>query len=321
MASPWWASGGYSIAEMDVNGDKVLDFVGLCTDSGGEGPLHVGAFDGKSFEMLWRSAPLGDKGNAYMVHVGAAGGRVAVVDALAVAHVLNGADGREVGSVQLSDRVAELCSPREDPRHIWIATKDKVEASLDPVTLTMTKGARPASCAIAASPGRAVVCSGLPPEMAARQQECLSPSAAPFVPGLVALETVVEGENGVATGTKTQGSSVPMIIGYTPGGNGRTSTVRWQRGVAPGSPLAAKETGFSRVTLAGGRAVTTYEDLKGTHHLQGIDAASGRTLWDQDTGSFLQWRSTPTRVYVMRWTRLEVRDAATGKLLGGIGQR
>lgn len=52
----WWAPAGYSLVEADVNGDGLLDLVGLCSNREVEGPLFVGAFDGKTFELRWRSA-------------------------------------------------------------------------------------------------------------------------------------------------------------------------------------------------------------------------------------------------------------------------
>jgi hypothetical protein len=319
----WWASGGYSIVETDVNGDGVLDFVGLCTDPGGEGPLYVGAFDGRTFKLLWRSASIGDHGNAYLVQVGVAAGRVAAADGLGVLHVLEAASGKEAAKVQLSDRAETICAPREDPRRLWIALKDKTEAFVDPgAPHKLVPGARPASCPPAVVPAASsIVCTVLPPDVAASRAECTGPYAAPSIPGFVGMQVAVDGHDGVVAGMKSPGSAVPMIAGFTPGAAGQPPKLRWQRGVAPGSPLAAKEAPLSEPSLSAGRVVVTYEDLQGEHRLEAIDAATGKTMWDVPTESLLRLRITPTRVYVLRWTRLDVRDAATGALLGGVGSR
>ena len=320
----WWAASGYSIAEVDIDGDGVLDLVGLCADRpGSEGSLYVGAFDGKTFEPRWRSASVGDQANAYLVQLGVAAGRVAVADPLGSLHVLDLTSGKEVARVPLTDRADVICAPREAPGRHWIATKDRTESSFDPRTLALVPAPRPASC----PPGRFAVtvdlalCTALPPDVAGSMGECTGSGAPPPIPGFIGMEMAVDGADGVVAGMKSPGSSVPMIAGFTPGAAGKAPRLRWQRGAAPGSPLDAKEMSPSRPGLAAGRAIVTYEDLHGAHHLEAIDAPTGRTLWDTTSESFLQFRTTATRIYVMRWSRLDVRDAATGALLGGVGAR
>ncbi len=84
----------------------------------------MGAFDGQTFRQIWRSAPLGDATNAYLVQLGVAGGRVVATDPLGVLHVLDAASGKEVAHLQLGDRADAICAPREDPRRLWIALKE-----------------------------------------------------------------------------------------------------------------------------------------------------------------------------------------------------
>ena len=72
--------------------------------------------------------------------------------------------------------------------------------------------------------------------------------------------------------------------------------------------------------MAGGRVITTYDESS-TKRVIAVDAKDGRTLWDEPTASFWSVDASPTRVYVQRWQRVEVRDATTGKLLGGVGTR
>jgi hypothetical protein len=316
-----WVSGGNSIAEGYVNRDAVLDFVGVFTNRGTEGPLYVGAFDGASFGLLWRSASIGsDWNNAYLVKLGIAGGRVAVADTQGLLHVLDLASGNEVGSAQLAERADEICAPADDPRRLWVSTKDRKTAFFDPTTLALVPAPRPASCPVAVMKFTGS-CSATPPDVRARRAECASREAPPPVSDFVALDGSVDGPDGVASGIKTHGSAVPILVGFTPGRAGVEPALRWQRGVVQGSSLGAKEGDLSELPLANGRAFVGYEDLRSRHHLEAIEAATGRTLWDEPTESFFHVRATATRVYVMRWTRLDVRDATTGALLGGVGSR
>ena len=112
-----------------------------------------------------------------------------------------------------------------------------------------------------------------------------------------------------------------MLVGFTPSDGERLPTLLWRRGMTEGTQPAAAHVGLEKMALVHGRVIVTYDDLRDVHHVQAIDAATGVTLWDEETPSFLDLRATPSRVYVLRWSRLDVRDAATGALLGGVGAR
>jgi hypothetical protein len=73
------------------------------------------------------------------------------------------------------------------------------------------------------------------------------------------------------------------------------------------------------VQLTAGRAVALYEDARGGAHIVAIAAASGGTLWDVPARDTLEMTLSPTRLYVGRSGQLDVRDAATGRLLGTLG--
>ena len=161
----------------------------------------------------------------------------------------------------------------------------------------------------------------MPAQARALMTECTGRIVPPDVPGFMALHVAAEGGHGVAAGMKSPGSAVPMLVGFTPASPGRAPTLRWQRGFAPGSPLEAQLTDVPTFKLAGGRVVVTYDDLAGAHHLAAIEASTGKTLWDVTTESLFRLGASATRVYVSRWSRLDVRDAATGALLGGVGMR
>jgi hypothetical protein len=320
VSGPWWVTSEHAPVETDINGDGVPDFIGLCTDPGEGAPLSVCAFDGASFELLWRTGAIGDTGTAYMVRIGTAASRVVVIDARAVAHTLKLKDGTETAKATMSDRAKVICAPREVPGKLWVALQDRQEGFLDPATLTHSNAARPTSCPDEGS-DMPDTCAAMPAQARALMTECAGRVAPPDVPGFIALKVAVEEGDGIAAGMKSPGSAVPMLVGFTPGTVGRPPTLRWQRGFAPGSPLEAQMTAVPSVKLAGGRAVVTYDDLAGEHHLAAIQAATGKTLWDVTSESFFRVGTTAKRVYVSRWSRLDVRDAATGALLGGVGTR
>jgi outer membrane protein assembly factor BamB len=109
------------------------------------------------------------------------------------------------------------------------------------------------------------------------------------------------------------------LAGLTPG----TNTLRWLHSVPPDNPLRAKRASllFGNVQLAGGRVVAKYDDLEDHQHLIALDARTGDTRWDVVTKRFWNERRilTPPRLYEIDPPRLDVRDAATGQLLGGVG--
>jgi hypothetical protein len=132
---------------------------------------------------------------------------------------------------------------------------------------------------------------------------------------------LTEGTIGIATGRKTPSTTVPMIMGFTVGQSVDAAPL-WQHPVPPGDGLGGLSgSHFAEQGLAAGRVVSAYDDLGGATHLIAFDALTGQTQWDVITESYYEFHLTKARLFVGRFTRLDVRDAATGKLLGGIGSR
>jgi hypothetical protein len=129
----------------------------------------------------------------------------------------------------------------------------------------------------------------------------------------------IDGQRGVVIGVNQKGTPYPMLVGFDVT-RGRPGALRWSRAVFPGDPLAAPTSGVPRITTAGGRAFSSYE-LDGSAHLVGVSLLDGKTLWDMPSAAVSALIARPARLYVTRWTRLDVRDAASGTLLGGIGSR
>jgi hypothetical protein len=291
-----------AIEEIDVNGDAVPDVVGLCADdTRSEAPLRVCAADGASFAFLWRSEPLVDFGPAYLLQLGAAGDKVVVVDALAVLHAYDVHTGKEYPvKHRLDQRAAHTCRPAEHPGKLWIMAQNRTTGWLfDPASTSATPAPPPKSCQL---------------------YDCWAWSGTrgcdvPLkVPGWSQIAAVQDGDDGLAYLTGVDGQ---RLAGFKPG----SASPRWMHTIPPIEPLRARSgvVDQDRVRLAGGRVVAGYDDIWDKSHLVAIDAKSGDQKWDVITTSQRSFILTPTRIYERDPPRLNVRDAATGKLLGGLG--
>jgi hypothetical protein len=130
----------------------------------------------------------------------------------------------------------------------------------------------------------------------------------------------IDGSDGVVLGVEKPTRSIPVLAGFTPPPE-YERPARWQRPVAPDAGLGGTEVGGGDLLdLAGGRAFAAYADLHKTHHLIAVSAANGKTLWDVKMPEMV-WmlQASKTRVYVGGLRRLDVLEAATGRLLGTCG--
>jgi outer membrane protein assembly factor BamB len=299
----WWES---APVEVDVNADSVADFVALCTDPRPQAPPRVCAADGATFGVLWRSEPLVDVGDTHMVQFGLAGDRVVLVDALATLHAYDLHTGKSLPvSHRFAERARRVCSPREHPGKLWIETEDRAGWLFDPATMKPAPLPEPRSCLVARcwSLGASDLYS-----------ECEVPLA---VPGWSAREATQDGDDGIAVLTSITGGPGDRLAGFKPG----SATPRWVRTIPPVEPLKARNQWIdaAHAHLAGGRVVASYEDIARKDHLVAIDAKTGEMRWDVITNGRSSFTLSATRIYEPHGPRLDVRDAATGKLLGGVG--
>jgi serine/threonine-protein kinase len=290
------------LAEVNINADGVPDFIGLCA-GGAPDTMSICAVDGATFKPLWRK-PAGAASSRYYTRLGAGSRGVVYVDAGGVAHLLELGTGTERRTTRLGSRPESICA--EASGKVWVVTTDQRAWALDPTARTVTAGTLPAACAARRFSFGCVT-----------QRRCGVDFDAPTTTEIHLREVLVEGAHGLGVGGKANDASVPMLLGFTPGR--ASSPVRWRRPVAPGDGLTAAGSP-SEVELRGGRAVVLYTDTSRARRLAAIDAGNGKTLWDVPTPPVHSFVLTASRVYVSRWARLDVRDAATGKLLGGVGK-
>jgi hypothetical protein len=290
------------LAEVHVNNDGVPDVIGLCA-GGAPDAMSICAVDGATFKPLWKK-PAGAASSRYYTRLGAGSRGVVFVDAGGIAHLLELATGIERRTTRLGSRPESICA--EPSGKVWVVTTDQRAWALDPTARTVTAGTLPASCAARRFSFGCVT-----------QRRCGVDFEAPTTTEIHLREVLVENGHGIGVGGKANDASVPMLLGFAPGRG--ASPVKWRRPVAPGDGLTAAGSP-SEVELRGGRAVVLYTDVSRARRLAAIDAVTGKTLWDVPTPPVHSFVLTPSRVYVSRWARLDVRDAATGKLLGGVGK-
>jgi hypothetical protein len=277
-----------------------------------KGQPEICAFDGATFQPIWCAPAVIEQSTREHVPLGVTGRTALYVDAAGVAHLHDLATGKERLAVKLKERAESVCAPAELPGKLWIQTREERGREIDPTTGAVADAPRPASCKKPLIEGICVQASELRP--------CAAVAAPPRSKEISLRAAVAEGANGVAAGDRRPGDGIPMILGYTavPGGRG---TIRWQRPVAPGDGLGARDAREDDLLLVAGRAIAHYQDRASAHHLVALDAATGKTLWDATSEQYNRVTATAARVYVWRWSRLDVRDAATGRLLGGVGYR
>jgi serine/threonine-protein kinase len=306
-----WTSGvEMNTVEATINSDAVVDFATFVRDPG----LKLCAFDGATFLPIWCVPVVGEAHTTGAIRLGAAGRFLVYTDAGAVAHVLDIATGAQRSAIKLTSRATFLCSPSDAPGKLWIKNEEKQGLLLDPALQTVAVAAqRPPSCP---QPRKDVDCF-----RGQASPICLPASAPPKTRIMHVDVTLSDGAIGVSTGRKSPSTTIPMIMGFTAGKTADSAPL-WIHPVPPGDGLGGlMGSHFAEAGLAGGRVVSAYDDLGGATHLVAFDAGTGQTLWDVNTESYYEFSLTKTRLFVGRYSRLDVRDPVTGKLLGGLGSR
>jgi hypothetical protein len=285
--------------------------------------LWIASFEGSKFTQAWAVGPFGTYSQGYRSTFTAVVGRyVVVTDYRANIHSYDAATGHEVHVLQLSDRVKAMCGAPDGKPQVWIEQNDEKTGLFDATTGLTTAATRPAWCPSDWS-GVRNDCRGWL-KRGAPVNQCRGPEAAPKVSGFEALNVLQDGDVAVALGKKKPGTAVPLAVGFDP----QTHAVRWQHPVASGDLATAAESGTTSLmdALSDGRFVSPYETTPRGWHFTAFDARSGDRLWDIELQKGFGVENpegfslTPTRLYVMRTSSVEVYDAKTGSLLGTIGR-
>ena len=286
----------------------------------GDDTLWIAGFEGAKLGQVWKAGPLGTYSQAYQSTFAAVVGRsVVVTDYRANLHVYDLSTGRETRTLKLTDRAKSVCTAPNGKARVWIQMSDEKNVVFDVDEGTSAPSPRPAWCPASESSGdcRGWLTRGAP------RPGCRGPEGTPKENGFEAVNLVEDGDSAVALGKKHPGSALPIAVGFDP----KTKAVRWQEAVASGDQAAASESSSTSImdALAGGRFVVPYELTSKGWHFTAFDARSGQRLWDVPLPSGIGidepqgFSLSATRVYVLRTSSVEVYDARTGALVGGIG--
>jgi hypothetical protein len=284
-----------------VGGDDTEDVIGQVSTVGDDGQMtyYVGAFDGATFEQLWRTPSLAvqERGERPPI-VRMVADHVVVAESNAI-HINDPTTGNETGLVRTTDRVLDLCAIGPDKTRFWAKVADGHNVAVDPQT-SDSKPMEPAPPGCTSTRGAKV--------------------EAPTVPGFSSAKVFVDGDVAISLGVKSPGSPVPMAAGFDP----KSKKVRWSHPIAQTDDLLNVVTTSGRIVdVSEGRLYATYRLSSAGWQLAAIDGKTGDRTWDAPipdgnagVGSITV---SPARVYLAHAIWLDVFDKTSGRRIGTIG--
>lgn len=297
----WDRAGGPPVTATIGGKEAVLGRMRLSEDQ-----LFIVATDAATAQPRWKLGPLGTYSEGYqLTHFQVAGSRIVVSDARGSLRIHELDSGKEVKTIALRDRASKLCLA--GPTAVAVAVLDRHHVTLDVDSLTLREAPLPAGCEASRSASTR------------RAQGDGGRVKRPTARGFEVQDAHVEDEYGVAAAVKTPGTPVPYALGFAP----QTREVRWQQLLPTVDPLSVRASEHD--ALGGGRYLAIYGVGSAGWHLTALDAKDGTRLWDvalrplfavDDIDSLVVTRQF---AYVNRTSSLEIYDAATGKLLGTVG--
>jgi hypothetical protein len=297
----YWDSVGGSPVPVTIHGSAAaIGRVRVENDA-----LNIVAVAPSSLKILWSVGNIGTYSQGYRAtHFAAASDRVAISDYRSTIHIVELETGREVASTRLSDVVQRMCPT--GPSTMWVGTVDKRSYSVD-----MKTGASKDAPANAACDDSTL----------SWAKQASSKSAGPKVAGFAAAHTLVDGDLGVAGGTKSPGTAIPMAVGFDP----KSLAVRWQAVLPAGDLSDARARSNEHDALATGIYVTTYGMGHKNWHVVALEPRSGTRLWDTALPNIFAVDSISNVVagggwvYVTRTSSLAILNGSTGALVGAVG--
>ncbi|RKG60064.1 hypothetical protein D7V80_36530, partial [Corallococcus sp. CA054B] len=308
---------------MDVNGDGTEDIVGhVSQHEAGSGFRHViAAFDGRTFQKLWESAPSEGPDTSRYTKVIAQNGRLVMSEQRAV-NLLELETGKRLGRVPLTDSPGRLCIPSGDTTSVWVEVVDHQHLLFDTRTAT-AKPAPQAPEGCATPPESMKTCDrGRPPE---HPTTCELSSYPPSdIRGFSSRYLLRMGGYTLALGTRWPGTAVPLVALFAPGDR----KPLWHDIVSDKDPLLLRALAPEVGEIAKDAVYVVYslaEGGKGGLQLIRRDLRTGAVAWDvalpepQTTAVRATLWARDGRIYVSQWGHLLALDAATGDRVGIIG--
>jgi outer membrane protein assembly factor BamB len=291
-----------------IDGTEIV--IGRLRAIDGGDQLFIVASDSATLATRWRAGPYGTYSEGYLsTYFVVAGERVIVSDFHSKLHFLDLKTGRELASLEMSDR-AECISL--DKNRVLVIQVDQKSLWVDPTNQTTN-----------AVPPNERRRSWDVPSCARKSVERRSATEprAPAVDGFEAYRVLVDGDDAVAAGKKAPGTPIPQVMGFEP----KTKRALWRQTLPNVDPNTVDGGSALAGALGGHRYVGVYPVGTEMHRLTAFDARNGARLWDVKLrGIFAVDRIddvvvTDQYVYAVRTSSLDVLDARTGRLVGAIG--
>ncbi|MBN9682651.1 MULTISPECIES: hypothetical protein [unclassified Corallococcus] len=309
-------------AFVDVNGDGTEDIVGHVNRhvTGSEFQHVIAAFDGRTFQKLWESAPSEGPDASRHTKVIAQNGRLVMSEQRTV-NLLELETGKRLGRVPLTDSPRRLCIPPGDTTSVWVELVDHQHLLFDTRTATAKPAPRaPKGCAT--PPLSPQTCNMSRP--AEHPTTCERSSYPPSdIRGFSTKYLFRTGGYTLALGTRWPGTQVPLVALYAPGNR----KPLWHDTLSDKDPLLLRDTAPEVGDITQDAVYVVYQLAKGGSQLIRRDLRTGDIAWDvalpesHYTSMLTALWVREGRVYVPIWGSLLVLDAATGNTLGGIGMK
>lgn len=293
----------------DVDGDAVLDAVGLVRYVLAGDVCHLAALSGATGARLWQSPPLGTYNEVYTGQVFAAGDAILFATAGRLDRFA-AADGAKGWSLQVQDKVEALCRLDGDRVAVELANQAWQEVSLVDGAARPSPGVErcerlPSSDPRRGDPRATIEDTrgrGSIPGMRASAQ--LRPAGAPWR---------------LVIGVRSSGTSVPMLARL----DGKRTV--WSVDLPVDGALEASPSGPDLLAASDTAACAAYQvQGRSQAHLTCFDLGTGERRWDVEVPQTTPLRGLALggdRVYLSGWGALQVFDAGTGAHLRTIGSR
>lgn len=316
-ANFYWLDQYVSPVGIDANGDGVEDVAAaFILVEHGVLNAYVGVVDGKTWEIVWKDGPYGDREKARRsTGLAVQGGRLMAVNVLGDAHIFDLKTGEKLSTFQFDaeDAARWICAT---PGGVYFGNTWSTGQRVDLKTLKRTKVSAPKECR--GEQRRTMDTGDLSKKQALNETQ-----AAPKIERFDGKSWFHDGKRGVMLGA-ARGSELIELIGFDP----TKRTEVWRKALAELVP-AAVEGKPQAIDLVGGVFFLAYGH-DGDHHVVAIDAATGEKKWDSvSPGSrFVNVTVAAQRLYLVthEWDAMPVNvfDLQSGTLvarLGGSGSR
>lgn len=315
----YWLDQYISPVGVDANGDGIEDVAGgFILFENNSLNAYVGVVDGKTFEILWKHGPYGDRAKATRsTGVAVKEGRLLAVNVLGDARVFDLTTGEELLTFPFDEEnpARYICAPEGGP-DVYLGNGWSTGQLLNLKTLKLQKARAPKECA---ADTRRPADTGDVADRQARNET----RSAPKLERFDATCWFHDGVHGVMMGT-ARGSDLVELVGFDPVKRVET----WRQPVAAIAPAAVGRKPQA-LDLANGLFFFTWGE-DGEHHVAAVDVKTGSKRWDAVSPGARPANVTVSkeRLYLvtLEWDAMPVNvfDLKSGVLiarLGGTGSR